>query len=723
MNNRIFALAFLLGAIAVVWVGVGFIGSNTLALAMTLIIGTVYVAGTAEMIEFRRATSTLDAALAALPNGLGSLGDWLATVHPSLRNLVRLRIEGERIALPGPALTPYLLALLVMLGMLGTFLGMVVTLNGAVFALEGTADLRAIQSALAAPIKGLGLAFGTSVAGVAASAMLGLISALSRRERMLTAQFLDTKVATELRGFSLVHQRHETLKALQIQAHALPDMFDRWQAMIQQMERREQQLNERMLSNQERFYLEVEAAYRNLACSLEKSFKDSLTESARATGENVKPAVEAALTGLAREAKLIHREMIVSTQRQLEGLTAHVTDVTNGVTQAWTAALAKHQGTSEDLVRDLDRSLATFNAIFEQRSGSLLVSVGEALSALLANQASGDRQRLAEWTQSLESMMASLQREWQEAGAHTSSQQQRICSTLDKVARDIIEHSRVHAGKTLDETVRLLNCAEDLVRSRIAADADWTVQHRQHADQLAELWRAELGALRDQEALRGDAAVERLGDLQAALTSHLTTLGAALEDPMARLLEAASEAPRAAAEVIKQLRQEMTDSVARDKELLEEGRQIMETLHSLLTAITQASNDQREAIHTLVTSSSVLLSSVRSQFSDQVDAECSRLSDIAAQVSSSAVEVSSLGEAFGFAVQLFSDANEKLIASLMRIEASMGKSTARSDEQLAYYVAQAREIIDLSIMSQKEIIDDLRLLAARPENTADQVGE
>jgi hypothetical protein len=136
---------------------------------------------------------------------------------------VRLRIEGERIGLPGPALTPYLVGLLVMLGMLGTFLGMVVTLNGAVFALEGTTDLQAIRSALAAPIKGLGLAFGTSVAGVAASAMLGLISALSRRERMLTAQLLDTRIATVLRGFSLAHQRQEDLPGAAVASPGLPD--------------------------------------------------------------------------------------------------------------------------------------------------------------------------------------------------------------------------------------------------------------------------------------------------------------------------------------------------------------------------------------------------------------------------------------------------------------------------------------------------------------------
>jgi len=98
-----------------------------------------------------------------------------------LQPSVRARIEGERVGLPGPSLTPYLVGLLVMLGMLGTFLGMVMTFKGAVFALEGSADLQAIRAALAAPIKGLGLSFGTSVAGVATSALLGLVSALPPR--------------------------------------------------------------------------------------------------------------------------------------------------------------------------------------------------------------------------------------------------------------------------------------------------------------------------------------------------------------------------------------------------------------------------------------------------------------------------------------------------------------------------------------------------------------
>ena len=86
--------------------------------------------------------------------------------------------------------------------------------------------------------------------------------------------------------------------------------------------------------------------------------------------------------------------------------------------------------------------------------------------------------------------------------------------------------------------------------------------------------------------------------------------------------------------------------------------------------------------------------------------------------------MSGLSEAFGYAVELFSESNDKLIENLNRVETALDKSSNRSDEQLAYYVAQAREIIDLSMMSQKEIIEELRNKAEAPvENAAAVVEE
>jgi len=622
MIRHLFAVAFFLGALVVVWVGTGFIPDSFLALMMTLFIGAAYVFGALELRQFRQVTATVTAALAVIPDPISDLDGWLGRVHASLRNAVRLRIEGERVGLPGPVLTPYLVGLLVMLGMLGTFLGMVVTLNGAVFALQKTTDLEAMRAALAVPVQGLGLAFGTSVAGVAASAMLGLMSALCRRERMLAAQLLDAKIATHLRSFSLTYQRQEAFKALQSQSRALPEMVDKMQAMMEQMtgmnQQMGQELSQRLLGNQQSFHSDVKAVHFDLARSVDLSLRDTLGQSARMAGESIKPVVEAAMRGIAQEAGLVHERIADTVANKLD--------------------------------------------VLSERFGA---------------------------------------------------QQRQICETLTQTATDITDHAQVSAGHTLREATRLINSAEELMRSRIASEARWIEQHSERMDQLAGLLRSELGALRDDEALRGQAAVDRLGQLQIELTRHLTTLGTALEEPITRLIETASEAPRAAAEVIGRLREEISSGLARDNALLEERTRIMATLNALLEAINHASVEQRAVIDSLVASSAVALDAAGSAFSDNVATEAAKLADIAAHVTTSAVEVSSLSAAFAFAVQSFNEANEKLIDNLQRIEGAMDKSMLRSDEQLAYYVAQAREIIDLSMSSQKDILDELRQLPAK----------
>jgi hypothetical protein len=241
---------------AVVWVAIGYVGGSTLAFGVSCVIAAVYVAGASKC---GASTATRRAGPGARQHPgrhREDLGEWLQQVPAALRNAVRLRIEGERVALPGPGVTPYLVGLLVLLGMLGTFLGMVVTLNGAVLALESTTDLHTIRSALAAPVKGLGVAFGTSVAGVATSAMLGLISALCRRDRLQVGQLLDSKIAGALRDFSFAHQRQETFKALQAQAQALPELVGKLDAMMSQMAEQNRQLGEQLLAGQQRFHEE-----------------------------------------------------------------------------------------------------------------------------------------------------------------------------------------------------------------------------------------------------------------------------------------------------------------------------------------------------------------------------------------------------------------------------------------------------------------------------------
>jgi len=595
-NRLLVPGAFALGLIAVAWVGWGFVGTSAIALAMTLAIGAVYVLGAQEIRRYSALTASLADAMAGVPQPLAQLSDWLDRLPPALQGPVRARIEGERSNLPGLALTPYLIGLLVMLGMLGTFLGLVVTFRGAVFTLEGTADLQAIRSALAEPIKGLGLAFGTSVVGVATSAMLGLMSAVSRRERLQVVRKLDAQVATVFRPFSLAHQRNETFKALQQQAGALPSVVNQLQALMEQMERRGQQLDEQLLARQDAFHREANAAYQALGRSVACSLNESLATSARLAGETLQPVVENAMTAIAAESTRLHERVHEAVHHQMQGL---------------------------------------FGA-FEERSAALITSVQATATRAQAEQTAAEQARQAAWTGSLQAMAATLQAEWQQLGAQTLSQQQAV-------------------GQTLAQT--------------------------------ATRWRDELAALRSEEATRGEAAVQRL-------------------------LETASEVPKAAAEVIAQLRRETTQLGERDNLALQERTTLMNNIGSLLQTVQQATGEQRAAIESLVTSAGAVLDQVGRQFAETVGAQAHRSEDVAAQVSGSAIELAALGEAFGHGVQLFAATNEKLIDSLQRIEAAVGQSMQRSDEQLAYYVAQAREVIDLSISSQQGIVEDLRRLRA-----------
>ncbi|MGB1203539.1 MAG: hypothetical protein ACPG75_08235, partial [Alloalcanivorax venustensis] len=119
-----------------------------------------------------------------------------------------------------------------------------------------------------------------------------------------------------------------------------------------------------------------------------------------------------------------------------------------------------------------------------------------------------------------------------------------------------------------------------------------------------------------------------------------------------------------------------------------------------------------DAVETLIRDAGGVLKEVSDTFAGQVDAQTARLDEAAADITGGAHEVASLGDAFGTAVNLFSESNGKLLDNLRRIETSLEQSAARSDEQLAYYVEQAREVIDLSLSSQKEVIDALAALKA-----------
>ena len=178
-----------------------------------------------------------------------------------------------------------------------------------------------------------------------------------------------------------------------------------------------------------------------------------------------------------------------------------------------------------------------------------------------------------------------------------------------------------------------------------------------------------------------------------------------------RLLDAAAAAPRAAAEVMGELRDKLTDSMARDNAMLDERARVLDTLGALLERVNHASAEQRQAIDQLVGGSAEVLERTAARFAERLEADSTRLAEAAAHIGAGATEIASLGDAFGQAVQAFGESNTLLTGHLQQLDDTLAKSIARSDEQLAYYVAQAREVIDLSLSSQQQIMGDLQRLA------------
>ncbi|WP_310725369.1 DUF802 domain-containing protein, partial [Burkholderia multivorans] len=856
------------------------------------------------------------------------LDAWLDTLPAGLRGAVRARVDGTRVALPGPALTPYLVGLLVLLGMLGTLLGMVVTLKGTGAALESATDLDAIRASLIAPVKGLGFAFGTSIAGVATSAMLGLLSALVRRERSEAAQQLDARIATTLRVHTPAHRRDESFRLLQQQADTMPALVDRLQTMMTTLEARSVALHERQLESQQAFFDRTEQAYARLASSVGASLQESAAESARVAGAALQPVVAATMTGLAQEMATLRDTVSGAVQRQLDGLTNGFEAATANVTAAWHRALDAQRSAGDAVAQRLDTTLGQFADTFAQRSADLLdgvatrlestegrladawrdalsrqEQVGETLAGqharalsdaaatferhsastlaamrdahthLQTELAARDAQRLAAWNDSLAAMAAKLGDEWQRAGAKSADRQQEICDALAQTTRDLAAQAATFEQRSNDLLTTIRDSHTGLQTQLAARDEErlsaWNESLAAMAAKLGDEWQRagvhsagrqqeicdalaqttrELAAqaatfeqrsndllttirdshtglqtqlaARDEERLSAwneslaamaaklgdewqragvhsagrqqeicDALAQTTRDLAAqaatfeqrsndllttirdshtglqtqlaardeqrlsAWSESLAAMAAALRDEwqqasahaaarqqdicdtlartandiaaqtqaqasdtineIGRLVQAASEAPKAAADVVAELRQRLSESMVRDTAMLEERSRLLATLETLLGAVNHASTEQRAAIDALVSTSADLLDRIGARFNDTVDAQSRKLDAVAAQVTAGAVDVASLGDAFGAAVQVFGESNDKLLAHLQRIEAALEKSLARSDEQLEYYVAQAREVIDLSMMSQKQIVEDLQQIAGR----------
>ncbi len=789
-RTSLYFVVFLAGLLAACWIGAGYLGSNPVGAAVAAVIVACYCAGALELLRYRQATLGLGRAVADADAAQADLAGWLARVPDGLRNAVRLRVDGERIALPAPVLTPYLVGLLVLLGMLGTLLGMMATLRGTGLALESATDLQAIRGSLGAPVEGLAVAFGTSIAGVATSAMLGLLAALCRRERLQTVQLLDAQIATSLHPHSQGWQRAEAFRMAQAQAELMPALVERLHALTVAIEERSTQTQQQLLDSQERFHAKADAEHARLAAAVELALKDSMAASARAVGESLQPIMQDTMAAIAGDTRALQQHVGAAVEQQLSGLNAGLAANHAANAETWRAALAAQQQSNQQSSEALRAALEQLSTQHDQRAVGLLDALSErmadnvqhwsaaqtaqqqthqALTAELrdslaqftgehARQASGLADALASRLDATAERWATAQHAQQQANdslvAALDAALQRLTDQHDARATALVDSLAHRLEQSSGQTAALWRAAldEQQATSSALAERNQTalsavagtfdtqaaalveaMQQSQHtlqdalesrdAQRLAQwsgAFEALTGTLGEQWSQTSAQVAQRQQAICDALASTAQQISAQTQahasDTIAeisRLVHVASEAPKAAADVVAELRQKLSDSMVRDTAMLDERSRLLATLETLLDAVNHASTEQRTAVDALVTTSADLLERVGSRFTEHLAVETGKLGEVAAQVTGSAVEVASLADAFGGAMQVFGTASADLGQRLEQIGTALDASLARSDEQLAYYVGQAREVIDLSVLSQKQIIEELQQLGAR----------
>jgi len=761
--NALYPVALAAGLAGITGAAMAASRHHPVALAMTLLIAAFFAIGVWELTAFRRDSRGLAVAVERDVND-----DWLNSVPVALRAAVQQRLDGLRVVLPGLALTPALSGLLVLLGMLGTFIGLLITLSSTASALGASADLAALRAALGAPVQGLGLAFSASVAGVAGSAMLGLMVALSRRERAAAVARLDTAILRKLRPLTSAHRREVELQAMNAAAAELARSNQL--ELANQLQQFTERIAAQLSSQNGAFHDETSKAYAALASSVDTTLRGSLAAAAREAGAAIQPAAEAVMAGIAREAAALHERVGSQVTEQLGALSStfeagavRIAQQHEAAALAQAAGLSQHREAALKFLADAGVAAECAVELQGQRwstdAQTLLSAIDAMATRHQAVQVQADQSReaslqrhfdaLAEQRDSALAVVAQTAEQFVrqthellERVSETHARHQAVQTELDGQRR-IEASADAHALSTQREAIEQLLATQREEGQQLLVDSTDRVQAAltEMTGLFAKQTEAAISALveafsrlqsshgaSDEKRLEAwRSALESAGATQLTqqrkmadgLLSHTQDLVTQAEGYSQRtlseagaLLQAAGEAPRAAVEVVSALREQLVQSQAQDRAALVERAELMQTVSTLLASLQQAAGDQRAVIDALVNSSASQLQDLGQRFTSKADATGQALAEAASTLAVSAADIASVGEGFSEAVEQFQGANTQLVQHLARLEDRLSASMARSDDQLGYYVAQAREVIDLCLGSQKQVLDALQGTAA-----------
>jgi len=629
-----------------------------------------------------------------------------------------------------------------MLGLLGTFVGMVATLQGAVAALEGTTELEALREGLTAPIKGLGMAFGTSVAGVSASAALGFVATLARRERFASMRLLDSVVAGRFQSYTHVGYREQVLETLAQQSELLPELVAQIATQNQRLGEFSREIDEKLSAGQAKFHRETATIYRELADSVGQSLKESLAESGRLAGESIRPITSDAMASIVSATRETQAHLSATNREQAEEISRLLAKTVSELNTQWVEVSEQQRGAQQTLVTEIGGEVGKLGGRIDSGLETILSGFA-GVSQQMSDARSREQQIIDEHQQLLTGMKSVMETLDQQAVAQCEALETKAAVVADSIAT--LSGKLVQASSDQQEVLasgqknlneRLSGQYEDLTQTIADKLAAIACDHSERTLSVLEpVIREVMSAITSESAVTHKAITENTVQNLRVLDDNLQSLSAVISEKWSTALasqqalnsgfvEDAGKAVNALQErfetsttalvsTISTLQDAGAANMEREVALQREQSALVQQFVELAGSITANIDNQQKAIDALTANARQLLENIGNRVEQQVSSETGKLSEATEGFSVSALELASLGDALVQVMSGFGNANEQLSVAASSLVAAIDSAAQRSDEQMSYYVAQAREVIDHSVLAQQELIEQMRQLSRK----------
>lgn len=734
------AAVLLTGAIAIALVARAasiYRGTDPLAFALVLLIGFGLMLGLAELLIRAGQAERLGREIAALPTE--ATLEVIDASSPSLRSLLRARLVGVNGTATTAPFTPYLLGLLVMIGMLGTFLGLFETLRGAREALTSSGDVDSLRAGLAAPMVGLSRAFGSSAAGVSASAMLGLGAVFVRRAEAATISALARYVAGPLARLTTAGRQLVALEALADQGRALPEAA----AALRETATRLEKLEAHLLDGQTRSSAEAAAAIKAVAAEVRADLAAGIDRAATSTATTVEPLLTAAVKSAGSTAG----EALSSFTGAIDARLTEEADLRREREKSHLAAMEALSAEQVRAQRDALASLAAELATgMDARTAAQLDALASRLDAVVTAVAGG-LDRLGVGEQARAAALSDRLENVGEAVASAVKQSAAADAARLRSLNDAVAEARAQLGAAMTaaatQGVAFAERVEQTATALTRLEAQQATRLDERAERLFTAMSDEATRFEEAQAARARAADARVGELDSILAEHLRSLGSALTAPIGDVVRAAQAAPEAAAKIVDAARERLEARAEADAARDVRLDALTEKLDAAAGRMGDMSGAQAAQLAALTERTQTVLDAQASQLAAfelrlegartaSAEAMAAQLGDHAKGVGESlgataalvqeastvlragGAEMASVAEMFTGAVDRYRAASDRWLENLGAIEDAIArKEGGESADLLGAYLDQTREVFDHSLRFQRELFSELRALRAK----------